>query len=93
MGLFYQNEIESLHAIEKCIQFFIIDSVLEGINTINILIECRENEEVLALYSGGRYVLSQDYNVKYKILVSLPFNDDICKLQLIQNITQLQVSI
>ena len=32
-------------------------------------------------------------NVKYNILVSLPFNDDICKLQLIQNITQLQVSI
>ena len=49
VGLFCQNEIESFHATEKRIQFF---------NTISILIERRENEEVLALHSGGRYVLS-----------------------------------
>ena len=36
-------------------------SVLEAVNTIKILIEREENEEVLALYGGGRYVLSQEY--------------------------------
>ena len=61
VGLFYQNDIESVHTIEKRIQCFKMGSVLEAVNTIKILIEREENEEVLALYGGGRYVLSQEY--------------------------------
>ena len=60
VGLFYQNEIESIHAIEKRIQCFKMGIVLEAVNTIKILIERKKNE-VLALYGGGRYVLSQEY--------------------------------
>ena len=56
VGLVYQNDIESVHAIEKRIQCF-----LEVVNTIKILIERKENEEVLALYSGGRCVLSLEF--------------------------------
>ena len=34
VGLFYQNDIESVHAIEKRIQCFKMGSVLEAVNTI-----------------------------------------------------------
>ena len=44
LDLFYQNNIEFLHAIEKRIQSFKMDSVLEVVNTINILIERKENK-------------------------------------------------
>ena len=33
--------------------------------SIKILIDCEENEEMLALYGGGRYVLSQEYKNWY----------------------------
>ena len=39
--------------------------VLEAVSTIKILIEREENEEVLALYGGGWYVLSQEYKNWY----------------------------
>ena len=45
VGLFYQNYIESVHAIEKRIQCFKMGIVLEAVNTIKILIEREENEE------------------------------------------------
>ena len=60
VGLFYQSDIESIHAIEKHIQCFKMGSVLETVNTIKILIEREENEEVLTLYGGGRYMFSQE---------------------------------
>ena len=63
--MFYQNDIESVHAIEKRIQWFKMGIVLEAVNTIKILIELKENEEVLALYGGDRYVLSQEYRNWY----------------------------
>ena len=63
MGLFYQNDIESVQASEKRIQCFKIGSVLEAVNTIKILLERKENKEVLALYGGGRYVLCQEYKI------------------------------
>ena len=40
-------------------------SVLDVVNTIQILMEREENEEVLALYGGGTYVLSQEYKNWY----------------------------
>ena len=42
VGLFYQNYIKSLQAIETCIQCFKMGSVLEAVKTIEILIECEE---------------------------------------------------
>ena len=42
-----------------------MDSVLEAVNTIKILTECEENEEVLALCGEGRYVLFQEYKNWY----------------------------
>ena len=63
--MFYQNDIESVHAIEKRIQWLKMDIVLEAVNTIKILIELKENEEVLALYGGDRYLLSQEYRNRY----------------------------
>ena len=35
-------------------------SVLEAVTTIETLLEREENKEMLALYGGGNYVLSQD---------------------------------
>ena len=42
-----------------------MSSVLEAPVAIKILLERQVNEEVLALYVGGRYVLSQDYQNYY----------------------------
>ena len=42
-----------------------MSSVLEAPVAIKILLERQVNEEVLALYGGGRYVLSQDYQNYY----------------------------
>ena len=57
--------MESIHAIEKRIQCFKMGSVLETVNTIKIMTECEENEEMLALNGGGRYVLSQEFKNWY----------------------------
>ena len=60
-GLYYQNDIESQHAVEKRIQCFKMGSVLDAVSTIRTLITREENEEVLALYGSGNYVLSKPY--------------------------------
>ncbi len=60
-GLYYSNDIESLHAVEKRMQSFRVGTVLEAVNTINSLVKREENEELLALYGAGNYVLSQQY--------------------------------
>ena len=65
MGLFYQNDVEPVHAIEKRIQCFKMGIFLEAVNTIKIFIEREKNEERLALYGGGRYVHSQEYKNWY----------------------------
>ena len=61
VGLFYQNDVESIHAIGKHIQCYKMGSVFEIVSTIKTLVEQKENEEVLALYGGGKCILSQDY--------------------------------
>ena len=43
VGLFYQNDMESIQVIEKRIQCFQMGSVLKAVNTIKILIEREEN--------------------------------------------------
>lgn len=61
-GLYYQNDIESQHAIQKRIQHFKFGSVLDAVNTLKKMIEWEDNEELLALYSGSsKYVLARNY--------------------------------
>ena len=45
-GLFYQNDVESLHAIEKRIQCFKEQDVVEAVKTLETLIRREENEGV-----------------------------------------------
>ena len=63
-GLFYQNDVESLQAIEKRIQGFKTQDVLEAVKTR--LIEREENDERLAVYGSGNYVLAPAYR-KFKV--------------------------
>ena len=72
---FYQNDVESLYLIGKGIQCFNIRGVLEAFSTIKILIEDKRNEEILYLYTGGKYALSQDY----KILVCSNMASLVCR--------------
>lgn len=60
VNLFYKNYTELLQAIETRIHCFKMRSVLKAAITIKNLLEREENEELLALHGGGRYVLSQD---------------------------------
>ena len=60
-GLFYRNDIESLHAAQKRIQCFKSQDVLGAVQTMEKLIQREENDEVMAIYGSGSYVLSQDY--------------------------------
>ena len=55
----------SLHVIEKRVHCFKISSVLEAPVTIKTLLEREENEEVPALYGGGRHVLPLEYKNWY----------------------------
>lgn len=54
----------------KCIQCFKMSSVLEAASNIKILIEREESEEFLALFGGGRCVLSQNYKNWYDPILS-----------------------
>ena len=59
--LYYQSNVESLHAIEKLIHCFGKRSVLDALDTIRILITREENDEILALKGFGKHMLSQTY--------------------------------
>ena len=60
-GLYYQNDVESLHAIEKRIQGFKKQDVLGAVRTGEELIRQEENDEVLALYGNSNCVLAPMY--------------------------------
>ena len=60
-GLFYQNDIEYLHAVEKRIQCFKSKYILGAIKTLETPIQREENEEIMALYSSGNHVLAAKY--------------------------------
>ena len=62
-GLFYQNDVESLHHVEKCIQGFKKEDVLQVIRNLKGL---SVREEVRALYGSGSYVLTRQYS-KFKV--------------------------
>ena len=52
---------ESLQAIEKWIQCFGKESVLDAVGTISMFIISEENDEISVSYDCGKYVLSQPY--------------------------------
>jgi len=55
-GLFYQNDVESLHHVEKCIQGYKKEDVLQVIRNLKRLSDRQDAEEVRALYGAGSYV-------------------------------------
>ena len=77
MGIFYQNELESHHAIEKQIQCLKMETVLEVVKTISKLVELIENGEMsesyvlfesFVSYDFVLYMLSQDYKNWYALV-------------------------
>ena len=64
--MFYQNDIESLHFIEKRNQCFQKKTVSEAAQALKALALRQENDEVRAVYGAGNYVLSKDFS-KFKV--------------------------
>ena len=62
MSLYYENEL--LHVIEKCIRCFKKWKCFGDSQHIKTMLKSEENE-VLALYGGGRNMLSQKYKNWY----------------------------
>ena len=60
-GMFYQNDIESLHFIEKRNQCFQKKTVSEAAQALKALALRQENDEVRDVYSAGNYVLSKEF--------------------------------
>ena len=60
-GLYYQNDIESKHAEQKRMQCFKKGTTIDVVNTMKELIKREDQQEVLALYGGDKYVLSSGY--------------------------------
>ena len=60
-GLYYQNDVESLHHVEKMNQNFEKKTVKEAIGNIQKLSDRQDSEQVRAIYGAGNYVLSAAY--------------------------------
>ena len=60
-GLYYQNDVESLHHVEKMNQNFEKKTVKEAIGNTQNLSDRQDSEEVRAIYGAGNYVLSTVY--------------------------------
>ena len=60
-GLFYQNDIESLHAVEKREQQFKAKDVFGAVRTLQAMIERETNLEEVSLYGSSEYVLAPAY--------------------------------
>ena len=58
-GLFYQNDIESMHFVEKISQCYKKTSVVELINSLRAIVTRQQTEEIRALY-GVLTVYSQN---------------------------------
>ena len=61
-GLFYQNDIESLHALENGTGKFKKQDVLEAVDTLKKLYERENNDECMAIFGSGNYVLVPAYS-------------------------------
>ena len=60
-GLYYQNDVESSHHVEKMNQNFEKKTVEEAIGNIQKLSDRQDSEEVRAIYGAGNYVFSTAY--------------------------------
>ena len=69
-GLYYQNDVESLHAIEKRIQGFKGKDVLGVVDTVKKLMDREENDERLAVYGSGNYVMAPEYS-QFKVAAEI----------------------
>lgn len=54
-GLFYQNDIEALHFVEKINQGFIKKTTEDAIKNLESIIQQQNDEEIRALYGAGTY--------------------------------------
>ena len=57
-GLYYQNDIESMHFVKKKKQPFRKGNVIDVITNVSTLIQQSQREEIRALYGAGRYELA-----------------------------------
>ena len=60
-GIYYQNDIESIHASEKHYQNFEKESVEVALINIQKIIQREENDKIRALYGTGNYCPSPEY--------------------------------
>jgi len=60
-GLYYQNDIESLHSVEKCIQGFQKKDVITVIQNLKKLGDRQDLDEIRAIYGAGNYKLAVPY--------------------------------
>ena len=60
-GLYYQNDIESIHAPEKCYQNFKKEIIEVALRNTQKIIHRVENDEIRALSGSGDYCLSLKY--------------------------------
>lgn len=60
-GLYYQNDVECMHSVQKCIQNFKKEDALTVVKNLQRLCERQDAEEVRAIYGAGNYVLDKPY--------------------------------
>ena len=65
-GLYYQYDIESLHALEKREQCFKRSTILEVVTHLQDIVIREQNDEIRAIYGAGNCVLSPEYK-KFQI--------------------------
>ena len=60
-GLYYNNNIESMHFKKKTEQCHKLLSLTDVIGTLRKIVERKQDDEIRALYGNGPYKLSKEY--------------------------------
>ena len=60
-GMYYNNNIKSMHFKEKTEQCHKLGSLLDETNTLKKIIETQQDDEVCTIYGSGLYRLSNEY--------------------------------
>ena len=58
---YYQNDIESIHAVEKRKPCFKKENVATALSNIQSIVKCEEQDEIRALHGTGNYVLAPEF--------------------------------
>ena len=61
VGLYYQNDIESLHFVEKSNQSFKKLDTSQVVKTLEQVHNRQDTEEIRAIYGAGKYSLSTEF--------------------------------